>query len=154
MIETENESLRERVSDLEKKALDQGDEIVCLRSTLADVLRRLTLVENAVNSRGGLSPSSTGNVTPVRNGGYRGESIFMVSVTVEFIFYCCFQSKFSSGALNNHISQLKDGPLGGSRLRQPIYHQSSVDSNNSIKENAHRNSSNVPTALPQRYVNE
>ncbi|XP_034239530.1 echinoderm microtubule-associated protein-like 2 isoform X6 [Thrips palmi] len=123
MIETENESLRERVSDLEKKALDQGDEIVCLRSTLADVLRRLTLLENAVNSRGGLSPSSTGTVTPVRNGGFRG-------------------------ALNNHISQLKDGPLGGSRLRQPMYHQSSVESNNSIKEIAHR--SNVPTALPQR----
>lgn len=73
MIETENESLRERVSDLEKKALDQGDEIVCLRSTLADVLRRLTLLENAVNSRGGLSPSSTGTVTPVRNGGFRGK---------------------------------------------------------------------------------
>ncbi|XP_052123400.1 echinoderm microtubule-associated protein-like 1 isoform X4 [Frankliniella occidentalis] len=125
MIETENESLRERVSDLEKKALDQGDEIVCLRSTLADVLRRLTLLENAVNSRGGVSPSSTGTVTPVRNGGFRG-------------------------ALNNHISQLKDGPLGGSRLRQPIYHQSSVESNNSLKENSIRNSSHVPTALPQR----
>lgn len=123
MIETENESLRERVSDLEKKALDQGDEIVCLRSTLADVLRRLTLLENAVNSRGGMSPSSTGNVTPVRNGGFRG-------------------------VLNNHISQLKEGPLGGSRIRQPVYHQSSVESNNSIKEIAHR--SNVPTALPQR----
>lgn len=77
MIETENESLRERVSDLEKKALDQGDEIVCLRSTLADVLRRLTLLENAVNSRGGFSPSSTGTVTPVRNGGFRGEQCVM-----------------------------------------------------------------------------
>jgi len=45
MIETENESLRERVCDLEKKVLEQGDEIVCLRSTLADVLRRLNQLE-------------------------------------------------------------------------------------------------------------
>lgn len=45
MIETENESLRERVGDLEKKVLEQGDEIVCLRSTLADVLRRLNQLE-------------------------------------------------------------------------------------------------------------
>lgn len=56
MIETENESLRERVCDLEKKVLEQGDEIVCLRSTLADVLRRLNQLEgtriciNALNA--------------------------------------------------------------------------------------------------------
>jgi microtubule-associated protein-like 1/2 len=48
MMETENESLQERVADLEKKVLEQGDEIVCLRSTLADVLRRL----NQFDSRG------------------------------------------------------------------------------------------------------
>ncbi|KAJ8869654.1 hypothetical protein PR048_028647 [Dryococelus australis] len=60
MIETENESLRERVSDLEKKVLEQGDEIVCLRSTLADVLRRL----NQFESR----PVATENRIPVRNG--------------------------------------------------------------------------------------
>nr|CAD7263428.1 unnamed protein product [Timema shepardi] len=61
MIETENESLRERVADLEKKVLEQGDEIVCLRSTLADVLRRL----NQFESRGGPIPE---NRIPVRNG--------------------------------------------------------------------------------------
>lgn len=47
MIETENESIRERVCDLEKKVLEQGDEIVCLRSTLADVLRRLNQLEGS-----------------------------------------------------------------------------------------------------------
>lgn len=61
MIETENESLRERVSDLEKKVLEQGDEIVCLRSTLADVLRRLNQLE-------GSRPLTT----PLKNG-LRGE---------------------------------------------------------------------------------
>lgn len=34
-----------RFAELEKKIADQGDEIVCLKSTLADVLRRLTQLE-------------------------------------------------------------------------------------------------------------
>ncbi|XP_045105805.1 echinoderm microtubule-associated protein-like 2 isoform X9 [Portunus trituberculatus] len=47
MIENENHSLRDRVGDLEKKVHEQNDEIMCLRSTLADVLRRLTVVESS-----------------------------------------------------------------------------------------------------------
>jgi microtubule-associated protein-like 1/2 len=62
MMETENESLRERVAYLEKKVLEQGDEIVCLRSTLADVLRRL----NQFDYRGGGDYNRSG--VPVRNG--------------------------------------------------------------------------------------
>jgi microtubule-associated protein-like 1/2 len=62
MMETENESLQERVADLEKKVLEQGDEIVCLRSTLADVLRRL----NQFDSRGGGDYNRAS--VPVRNG--------------------------------------------------------------------------------------
>lgn len=34
-----------RFAELEKKIADQGDEIVCLKSTLADVLRRLAQLE-------------------------------------------------------------------------------------------------------------
>lgn len=34
-----------RLAELEKKLIDQADEIVCLRSTLADVLRRVTQLE-------------------------------------------------------------------------------------------------------------
>jgi len=45
MLENENETLRERVSDLEKKVYEQRDEILCLRATLADVLRRITNLE-------------------------------------------------------------------------------------------------------------
>lgn len=40
-----------RFSELEKKISEQGDEIVCLKSTLADVLRRL----NQLEGRGKLS---------------------------------------------------------------------------------------------------
>jgi len=64
MMETENESLRERVAYLEKKVLEQGDEIVCLRSTLADVLRRL----NQFDSRGGGGGDYIRSGVPVRNG--------------------------------------------------------------------------------------
>lgn len=62
MMETENESLQERVADLEKKVLEQGDEIVCLRSTLADVLRRLNQLDS--RSSGDYNRASI----PVRNG--------------------------------------------------------------------------------------
>ncbi|XP_071039317.1 echinoderm microtubule-associated protein-like 2 isoform X7 [Parasteatoda tepidariorum] len=45
ILNHDNDALRERVSDLEKKVQDQADEIVCLRGTLADVLRRVTQLE-------------------------------------------------------------------------------------------------------------
>ncbi|XP_065343773.1 echinoderm microtubule-associated protein-like 2 isoform X3 [Cloeon dipterum] len=56
MMEADNESLRERVAALEQKALTQTDEIVCLRSTLADVLRRVNLLEGQLASAGGSLP--------------------------------------------------------------------------------------------------
>lgn len=68
MIETENESLRERVTDLEKKILEQNDEIVCLRSTLADVLRRLAQLEG----------SRTLSTPPAKNGFSRGNILAFI----------------------------------------------------------------------------
>ncbi len=46
MVDNENETLRDRVSDLEKKVHDQNDEITCLRATLADALRRINQLES------------------------------------------------------------------------------------------------------------
>ncbi|XP_071743386.1 echinoderm microtubule-associated protein-like 2 isoform X9 [Lepeophtheirus salmonis] len=46
MVEHENERLRDRVSDLEKRVHDQNDEITCLRATLADALRRINSLES------------------------------------------------------------------------------------------------------------
>merc|ERR1719376_1349438 len=46
MIENENEMLRDRVADLEKRVHDQNDEITCLRATLADCLRRINTLES------------------------------------------------------------------------------------------------------------
>lgn len=74
MLESEKSSLFGRVHDLERRVLAQQDEIVCLRSTLADVLRRLNIMEgniergaisnNTINVQGGRSAPNT----PSRNG--------------------------------------------------------------------------------------
>lgn len=46
MLEAEKGGLACRVADLERKVLEQGDELVCLKATLAEVLRRVTLLES------------------------------------------------------------------------------------------------------------
>ncbi|XP_069695137.1 echinoderm microtubule-associated protein-like 2 isoform X3 [Periplaneta americana] len=124
MMETENESLRDRVVDLEKKVLEQGDEIVCLRSTLADVLRRL----NQFESRGAPSPAPT----CLRNG--NGTTIRGISHS-------------------NHIGTGKDSTPGNvPRLRQPAYHQQPVPTDAGPKDNLRRAASYAPSSLPQRRV--
>lgn len=45
MLECETGSLLGRVADLERQSLAQRDEIVCLRATLADALRRISQLE-------------------------------------------------------------------------------------------------------------
>lgn len=74
MLESEKSSLFGRVHDLERRVLTQHDEIVCLRSTLADVLRRLNMIEGNVE-RGGSGTNNTiqgggrsAPTTPSRNG--------------------------------------------------------------------------------------
>lgn len=74
MLESEKSSLAGRVNDLERRVLTQQDEIVCLRSTLADVLRRLNLIEGNIDRSGSSTISSTGThggrsapSTPARN---------------------------------------------------------------------------------------
>ncbi|XP_059480617.1 echinoderm microtubule-associated protein-like 2 isoform X4 [Neocloeon triangulifer] len=75
MMEADNDSLRERVAALEQKALTQADEIVCLRSTLADVLRRVNLLEGQLTSAGQNPPfrlqPQIQPATPSRNGPMR-----------------------------------------------------------------------------------
>ncbi|PSN50018.1 hypothetical protein C0J52_03295 [Blattella germanica] len=122
MMETENESLRERVADLEKKVLEQGDEIVCLRSTLADVLRRLNQFETRGSGNIGFSS------VPLRNGnGTNPRSV----------------------PQSNHLGPGKDSPSNAVRLRQPAYHQ---QSDGTPKETARRTASYAPSSLPQRRV--
>ncbi|XP_053671699.1 echinoderm microtubule-associated protein-like 2 [Anopheles nili] len=66
MLETEKAGLVERVYDLERQVLEQKDEIVCLKSTLADVLRRLATIDNSYENstsgsgRGGIGTTAAG----------------------------------------------------------------------------------------------
>jgi len=87
MMEAENDTLQERVAALEQKTLVQADEIVCLRATLADVLRRVTLVEGQLTSVAPvmrqtlLQPSQ-----PSRNGVIRGTVQLMLIILLPLIF--------------------------------------------------------------------
>uniref|UniRef100_A0A0N5ASS5 HELP domain-containing protein n=1 Tax=Syphacia muris TaxID=451379 RepID=A0A0N5ASS5_9BILA len=47
MLNAENANLRSRVCELERRVRSQEDELVCLRSTVADFLRRLTSLEKS-----------------------------------------------------------------------------------------------------------
>ena len=88
MLESEKSSLAGRVHDLERRVLTQQDEIVCLRSTLADVLRRVNLIEgnidrgsaSSLNILGGRSAPNT----PSRN----GTPSFNRSIKINIIIFC------------------------------------------------------------------
>lgn len=64
MLEGEGAGLAARVAELEIKCARQAEELLCLRSTLADALRRL----NALEGRAPTAPSTQ------RNGAYTGET--------------------------------------------------------------------------------
>ena len=46
-MDQDQDAMRDRVCILERKVLEQNDEIVCLRTTLTDVLRRLNQMETS-----------------------------------------------------------------------------------------------------------
>ncbi|XP_049825884.1 echinoderm microtubule-associated protein-like 2 isoform X2 [Aethina tumida] len=54
MLEIENHGIAGRLADLERKVIEQGDELVCLKATLAEALRRLSQLEGG--QRGSLTP--------------------------------------------------------------------------------------------------
>lgn len=65
MLEGEGAGLAARVAELEVKCARQSEELLCLRSTLADALRRLNALE-------GRAPTA---LSAQRNGAYTGELI-------------------------------------------------------------------------------
>jgi len=48
ILSHESENVQDRVLSLEKKVQQQDDEIVCLKSALADALRRLAALESGL----------------------------------------------------------------------------------------------------------
>lgn len=100
MLETEGASLAGRVHELERKVLEQGDEIVCLRATLADALRRLTLLENTkpqtpLHQRNGTTPSAS---TGALSSGHRRK--------LYSTFINNFQS-FTTNQMNTWLNEIK-----------------------------------------------
>ncbi|KAF2880890.1 hypothetical protein ILUMI_25289, partial [Ignelater luminosus] len=67
MLEAESRGVVGRVQDLERRVLEQGDELVCLKATLAEALRRLSILEGMRLPHSLTQVSSTPS-TPVRNG--------------------------------------------------------------------------------------
>lgn len=66
MLETESRGMVIRVHDLERRVLEQGDELVCLKATLAEALRRLSTLEGMRQSHS-MTSSSVPHI-PIRNG--------------------------------------------------------------------------------------
>ncbi|VEN35286.1 unnamed protein product [Callosobruchus maculatus] len=59
MLEAEHRSVAGRLADLERKVLEQGDELVCLKATLAEALRRLSTLESVRSSTSSIGSSGT-----------------------------------------------------------------------------------------------
>ncbi|KAI0213313.1 hypothetical protein LSAT2_001660 [Lamellibrachia satsuma] len=57
MLTHENEEMKERVIALEKKVHEQEDELLCLKSALSDVIRRLSAVEANRSFQNNVLPS-------------------------------------------------------------------------------------------------
>lgn len=118
MLESEKSSLVGRVHDLERRVLTQQDEIVCLRSTLADVLRRVNQLEGMGSERptlGGRTGSAPG--TPVRTNSISSSRASPTPQTP------IFSNGGYSNNNNNHSSSSLSNTYNGNgeviRLRKP-----------------------------------
>ena len=67
MLINENEALRDRVDTLEKKVHSQEDEIICLKSALSDVIRRMGVLESTRGKYNTVRPHSIGTPVPIRS---------------------------------------------------------------------------------------
>lgn len=90
MLEAESRGMAGRVADLERRVLEQGDELVCLKATLAEVLRRINLLEGMRLAHQVPSAPST----PVRNGNPKELRIrqtnYSATKLVQKQFFCVF----------------------------------------------------------------
>lgn len=147
MLQSENSGLAGRVHDLERKVLTQQDEIVCLRSTLADVLRRLNLIEGNIdrgsaNLHGGRSAPNTPSrtSTPSFNRG---------NVEFRFSHVPLINWKFAvtsqSPTLNSSSSTISNSTTGDWKLRKPA-----PRATNSPADLQQRRS--TPIGLSQRWI--
>ncbi|XP_033208456.1 echinoderm microtubule-associated protein-like 2 isoform X4 [Belonocnema kinseyi] len=130
MLECETGTLLGRVADLEKQSLSQRDEIVCLRATLADALRRIAQLEGREKREDDRNErrSERGLSSPLRNG------------------HAPFRSNQNSVPLKD--MRLRQGTLSGLRTSPSSGSAQDVrDANSSPRRTI---SYTPPSQLPQR----
>ena len=116
MMENENLAVRDRLGDLERKVGQQNDEIVCLKATLAECLRRLNSLEvekdHVELSSSTPTPGPTRSVSQVlqTNGGSKIPQRRPLS--------SCYNRRVS------HHSEDKSGPM-----RRSVLHNSNTSIN-------------------------
>jgi hypothetical protein len=67
MLESENSSMAERLYDLERQVLEQQEEILSLKSTLSEVLRRLNNLDCNSSRISSSTSSSSSYETTIKN---------------------------------------------------------------------------------------
>ncbi|XP_015114327.1 echinoderm microtubule-associated protein-like 2 isoform X3 [Diachasma alloeum] len=106
MLECETGSLLGRVADLERQSLAQRDEIVCLRATLADALRRIAQLEGRDKREDERSERRNERLTssPMRNGHVplrSAQNLTQKDVRVRQTNASCLRSSPSSGSAHD-----------------------------------------------------
>lgn len=89
MLDAENRGVAGRVADLERRVLEQGDELVCLKATLAEALRRLNLLEGMRLAH--QMPSAP--TTPIRNGNTKDLRLRQTSYSATKLVILAFSNK-------------------------------------------------------------
>ncbi|XP_055594510.1 echinoderm microtubule-associated protein-like 2 isoform X2 [Uranotaenia lowii] len=124
MLETEKASLVERVNDLERVVLEQKDEIVCLKSTLADVLRRLSTIDNSYDSGKATDASShSSSVLSGKNFRFSRNTITRLNSSVDEKRFGRVPSRVTSSP-SRTMSMSSPGTAKASSLAQKAIHHS------------------------------
>ncbi|XP_043264483.1 echinoderm microtubule-associated protein-like 2 isoform X8 [Colletes gigas] len=133
MLECETGSLLGRVTDLERQSLAQRDEIVCLRATLADALRRIAQLEGREkredernerrNERMVSSPLRNGHV-PLRS---NQNSVPQKDIRLRQTGGSCLRNSSSSGS-----SQDVRDPMSSPRRPVSYTHSSQLPQRRSV----------------------
>lgn len=148
MLENDRKTVNDRIENLEKRVEQQDNELICLKSTLADLLRRFNQIESSSRSNSSVS-SSSHVITPAQS------STKTPSTT---------SSNLKSSKQNTRASQ--DKPLNQSTINRLTKASSSTDlkisnTNASVKESkptstvsADKSTSKKPAASKEQAVKD
>ncbi len=101
MLESENASMAERLYDLERQVLEQQEEISSLKSTLAEVLRRLNILDSNSPRISSSTSSSSSYETTIKNNRseyHRNRIVFSINLRIKILSFT-----FSTSESNKHI---------------------------------------------------